>query len=152
MEDEHPNLRSKAAGQLIERLPGDPAEPAGDHGTKVAGVVAMTVDENANVKHKGIAYGLDTILDATYTQNLLIDGKEAMEWAMTYPSEAAADVVNYSLGAVRKDRGEDDYTMDMGAPDYAFGWALDRLIDAHDVLIIKLAGNRSTSSKKKGSC
>ena len=152
VEDEHPNLRSKAAGKLIERFPGDPAEPAGDHGTKVAGVVAMTPYTDAEGEHKGIAYGLDTILDAVTSKGLLISGRAGMEWAMTYESEEAddksADVVNYSLGAVRKYRGKKDYTMDRGDPDYLFGWALDELIYCHDVLIIKSAGNRSKKGDK----
>ena len=33
VEDEHPHLRSKAAGKLIERYPNKP-EPTGNHGTQ----------------------------------------------------------------------------------------------------------------------
>ena len=171
VEDEHRYLRSKAAGKLIERYPDDSAEPAGDHGTKVAGVVAMTADENATVKHKGIAYGLDTILDATV---LLTDDTErpwtaavnAAKWAMTYEPEDAddesedaddesedvddpsADVVNISLGVVRKNRGKKDYTMDKDDPDYLYGPRIDQSIACYDVLIIQAAGNASKKGDK----
>ena len=67
VEDENRYLRSKAAGQLIERKPDDP-EPTGHHGTAVAGIVAMTAYKDADGEHKGIAYGLDKIIDATWTE------------------------------------------------------------------------------------
>ena len=67
VEDEHPYLRSKAAGKLIERKPNEPeptGEEGGHHGTGVAGIVAMTAYTDSDGEHKGIAYGLDKILDA----------------------------------------------------------------------------------------
>ena len=170
VEDEHPRLRSKAAGKLIERQPGiaepDPELPEPNHGTWVAGVVAMRPYRDIEGEHKGIAHGLDTILDATYTytqaqdtgakKGKLTGAARAMEWAMTYTSDDAddvedpsddaddpsADVITYAFSAEiggdgKMDHGDEDYT------DYAM--AFDALIDANNVLIIKSAGNESKS-------
>ena len=141
VEDEHPYLRSKVAGKLIERLP-TVDEPVGNHGTAVAGVVAMKAYTNAGVEHKGIAYGLDKILDGTNSG--FCDSIRAMEWAITYPSDGAA-VINYSYTLAFPG---DEITMDKGDTDYREDYAgcLDRVIDTTGVLIIHIAGNFSTSS------
>ena len=143
VEDEHRYLRSKAARKLIERLP-TLDEPVGNHGTAVAGVVAMKTDEDANVKHKGIAYGLDKILDGT--SRGFFDAIKAMEWAITYPSDGAA-VINYSY-TLELPGG--DKTMDKGDTDYREDYAgcLDRVIDTNGVLIIHIAGNESKKGDK----
>ena len=150
VEDEHPQLRSKAAGKLIESHPDDAeaiADPKKiDHGTAVAGIVAKKPPYTP-AEYKGIAHGLETILDATGSS--FEDMVEAAEWAMTNASEAA-DVVNLSLSALPKDiMGKYDYTMDQSDPDYKFGKKLDSLIECYKTLIIKSAGNYSTSTKMK---
>ena len=140
VEDEHPHLRSKAADKLIERLPGvrepiaNPKEI--DHGTAVAGIVAMTAYTDTEGEHKGIAYGLDKILDARF----LFSRDAAMEWAVNDVPDVSADVITYPYS----EWVGGDYTMDMGDPDYVkdHGLKFDDFIDCHDVLIIKSAGNR----------
>lgn len=139
VEDEHPYLRSKAAGKLIERFPNEP-EPTGNHGTWVAGVVAMTAYTDSDGEHKGIAYGLDKILDVKLGRHATT--REGMEWALTQASDDA-EVLNHS-----RHGGTDlDYIMDKGDPDYDehYGMAYDEIIDTYDGLIIQAAGNQSTS-------
>ena len=102
----------------------------------------MTAFTSAEGEHKGIAYGLDKILDA----RSLGHRDAAMEWAVTYTSDDAddgkdpsADVITYPYsGYVGSDK-----TMDMGDPDYHkdHGVEFDDFIDRYDVLIIKSAGN-----------
>ena len=153
VEDEHPYLRSKSAGKLIERFPNDP-EPTGNHGTQVAGIVAMTAYTDADGEHKGIAYGLDKILDATWElqrreEDGLIDMKSAVEWAVTDVSDDA-EVINYSYhGEYRGDLVGSDLTMNRGDPDYSshHGVWFDNFIDSHDVLIIQAAGNQATGEE-----
>ena len=138
VEDEHPYLRSKVAGQLIERKPNDP-ESERNHGTWVAGVVAMTAYTDADGEHKGIAYGLDKILDVEIGSQA--DTLAGMEWALTQASDDA-EVLNLS-----RHGGEDgDYVMDKRDPDYRedYGMAYDELIDTHNVLLIQAAGNQSS--------
>ena len=145
VEDEHPYLRSKAAGKLIERKPNDP-EPTANHGTWVAGVVAMTPYTDAEGEHKGIAYGLDKILDVKVGREA--DTLAGIEWALTQASDDA-EVLNLSRhGEVKGDPVGSDYTMDFGDPDYHkdYGEWFDRVIDTHDVLIIQAAGNQSKSA------
>ena len=144
VEDEHSHLRSKAADKLIERFP-NLREPTGNHGTLVAGVVAMKAYTNTEGEHKGIAYGLDKILDAT---NSSFSGAiKAMQWAMSNPSDDAA-VLNYSYSLRSPEHGD---RMDNDEPDYSvdYGVPLDQVIHAHEVLIIQPAGNYSTSDKKE---
>ena len=149
VEDEHSHLRSKAAGKLIERQP-NAVEPPPDyevpfHGTAVAGIVAMKAYTDAEGEHKGIAYGLDKILDAT---NSSFSGAiKAMQWAMSNPSDDAA-VLNYSYSLRSPEHGD---RMDNDEPDYSvdYGVPLDQVIHAHEVLIIQPAGNYSTSDKKE---
>ena len=138
VEDEHPHLRSKAAGKLIEREPNEP-EPTGSHGTKVAGIVAMTAYTDTDGEHKGIAYGLDKILDAAWIEDDSVH--KAMDWAVTNTSDDA-EVITYAYSG----KVGGDYTMDMGDPDYHedHGVWFDDFIDTHDVLIIKSAGNSAT--------
>ena len=139
VDDEHPHLRSKAARKLIERFPNDP-EPNRNHATKVAGIVAMTAYTDADGEHKGIAYGLDKILDVTV--GMEVDARAGMAWALTQASDDA-EVLNHS-----RHGGEGgDYVMDKGDPDYRedYGMAYDELIDCHNVLLIQAAGNQSTS-------
>ena len=143
VEDEHPHLRSKAAGKLIESHPDDDEAIANpkiiDHGTAVAGIVAMTAytdPTDTEVEHKGIAYGLDKILDATFSGSAVA----AMEWAMTNTSDDAEVItLPYSWG----NRVTEDYRMDKGDSDYdaRLGGKFDALIDSNDALIIKSAGN-----------
>ena len=158
VEDEHPRLRSKAAGKLIERPPnaGDPTPTQDeiDHATAVAGIVAMIPYRDLEGEHKGIAYGLDTILAATVST---FDALEAAaEWTMTYKSDdpsddaddaddPSADVVNLSIGPVPRDiLGAADYRMDRNDEDHSkYGKRFDALIDCHNILIIKAAGNES---------
>ena len=104
----------------------------------------MTTFTNAEGGHKGIAYGLDKILDATWTNCTGAMG--AMEWAMTYPNDAAA-VITYAYGGwiggdKRMDKDDPDYHKD-------YGVRSDNLIHAHEVLIIQSAGNESTSDKEE---
>ena len=143
VDDEHPYLRSKAARKLIERKPDDP-EPNRNHATKVAGIVAMTAYTNVDGEHKGIAYGLDKILDVTV--GMEVDARAGMAWALTQASEDA-DVLNHS----RHGGENSDYKMDKGDPDYRedYGMAYDELIDCHDVLLIQAAGNQSTRTDKE---
>ena len=69
-----------------------------------------------------------------------------MTWAVTEVSDDA-EVINFSFGLIL---GDDDIigcnrTMDFGDPDYIAyigGW-FDNFIDAHDVLIVKSAGNET---------
>ena len=138
VDDEHPYLRSKVAGKLIERKPNEP-ESERNHGTWVAGVVAMTAYTDADGEHKGIAYGLDKILDVEIGSHC--DSLVGMDWALTQASDDA-EVLNLS-----RHGGEGgDYVMDAGDPDYRedYGMAFDKLIDCHNVLLIQAAGNQST--------
>ena len=150
VEDEHPRLRSKAAKKLVERFPDDDDEPTGSHGTNVAGIVAMTAYTDSDGEHKGIAYGVDRILDATWKdRDGFNDAKRAMEWAVTDVPDDGADVINYSYhGDYRGDLVGSDRTMDRGDPDYSrhFGEWHDGFIHANDVLIIQAAGNQATGS------
>ena len=141
VEDENRYLRSKAAGKLIERNPNDP-EPTANHGTWVAGVVAMKAYRDADGEHKGIAYGLDKILDVKLGDQC--DTLAGIDWALTQASDDA-EVLNHSRhGAPTKG----DLTMDRGEPDYRkdYGMAYDERIDTYDVLLIQAAGNQSKSS------
>ena len=142
VDDEHPYLRSKAAGKLIERKPNKP-EPTTNHATEVAGVVAMKAYTDADGEHKGIAYGLDKILDVTVGKEA--DTLEGMAWALTQASDDA-EVLNLSRHGGSE--ADDDLTMDLGESDYRedYGMAYDELIDTYDVLLIQAAGNQSTSS------
>ena len=83
VEDEHSHLRSKAADKLIERHPNAVEPPRGEkqpnHGTAVAGVVAMKAYTDAEGEHKGIAYGLDKILDASTMSYSFKAAVKAME-------------------------------------------------------------------------
>ena len=147
VEDEHPYLRSKAAGKLIERKPNEPeptGEEGGHHGTGVAGIVAMTAYTDTDGEHKGIAYGLDKILDVRLGDQC--DTLAGMEWALTQASDDA-EVLNLS----RHGGERNDYKMDKGDPDYRedYGMAYDELIDCHNVLLIQAAGNQSTSTDKE---
>ena len=145
VEDEHPYLRSKAAGKLIERFPNGPeptGEDGGHHGTGVAGIVAMTAYTDADGEHKGIAYGLDKILDVKVGSQA--DARAGMDWALTQASDDA-EVLNLSRhGEVEGDPVGSDYMMDFGDPDYSphHGEWFDNFIDTHDVLIIQAAGNQ----------
>lgn len=147
VEDEHPYLRSKAAGKLIERFPNEPEPIVGadspNHATWVAGVVAMKAYKNAEGEHKGIAYGLDKILDVSAVREM--DARAGMVWALTDASDDA-EVLNHSRHGGSED--DDDLTMDEGESDYRknYGMAYDELIDTYDVLLIQAAGNQSTSS------
>ena len=116
----------------------------------------MTAYTNADGEHKGIAHGLDTILDATYTHTRTTGAKEAIEWAMTYtpdaPSDDADDVEDPSADVITcafSGGVGGDFTMDMGDPDYAsrYGQAFDEHIDANNVPIIQAAGNKLKSDK-----
>ena len=158
VEDEHPRLRSKAAGKLIEKPPnqGDPTPTQREinHATAVAGIVAMRPYRDLDGEHKGIAYGLEHILAATAST---FDALEAAaEWTMTYKSDdpsddaddaddPSADVVNLSIEPVHRDiRGAADYRMDRNDKDHSkYGKRLDALIDCYKTLIIKAAGNAS---------
>ena len=145
VDDEHPHLRSKAAGKLIERKPNEP-EPSTNHATEVAGVVAMTAYTDSYGEHKGIAYGLDKILDVTVGREA--DTRAGMEWALTQASDDA-EVLNLSRHGGTE--VPPDLTMDEGESDYRedYGMAYDELIDTYDVLIIQAAGNQSTSTDKE---
>ena len=131
VQKDHPDLRPDN-NECIERNPGAEAI----HGTKVAGVVASTHDD-----YKGIATGLDKILDASFPMLTWADAKNAMQWALTTASDDA-EVINYSFHGVYGG----DLTMDEGDPDYVAdqGGFLDGLIDDYDVLIVKAAGNQAT--------
>ena len=143
VDDEHPYLRSKAAGKLIERKPNEP-EPTTNHATEVAGVVAMTAYTDTEGEHKGIAYGLDKILDVVIGSQA--DTLAGMEWALTQASDDA-EVLNLS----RHGEINGDLTMDKGDPDYDedYGMAYDEVIDTHDVLLIQAAGNQSTCPRER---
>ena len=155
MEDEHRYLRSKAAGKLIERKPNDPEPDPNvekpNHATQVAGVVAMKPYKDADGEHKGIAYGLDKILDVKVGKE--VDTLAGMEWALTQASDDA-EVLNLSRhGEVKGDPVGSDYMMDFGDPDYhkKYGEQFDGFIDTHDVLLIQAAGNQInvTPAKKE---
>ncbi len=137
--DNHPYLRSGAS--LVKRR----SNAASNHGTSVAGIVAMTPYTNSEGEHKGIAYGLDKIIDASFYPWSYTDAKNAMTWAVTGASDDA-EVINYSFGGILGgDPVGDDTTMDLGDPDYHqnHGEFLDNLIDTHDVLVVKAAGNET---------
>ena len=143
VDDEHPYLRSKAAGKLIERKPNEP-EPTTNHATEVAGVVAMTAYTDTEGEHKGIAYGLDKILDVVIGSQA--DTLAGMEWALTQASDDA-EVLNLSRhgeinGDLMMDEGESDYDED-------YGMAYDEVIDTHDVLLIQAAGNQTTCPRER---
>ena len=100
----------------------------------------MTAYTDSDGEHKGIAYGLDKILDVKLGRHATT--REGMEWALTQASDDA-EVLNHS-----RHGGTDlDYIMDKGDPDYDehYGMAYDEVIDTYDVLIIQAAGNQSTS-------
>lgn len=101
------------------------------HGTAVTGPVAST-----DSIHKGVAFGLDKILDAS--SDLWGDTVAAMEWAITGASDDA-EALNLSQWFRNGDYGR---TMDKGDPDYSsMGADLDEIIDDYDVLVVKSAGN-----------
>ena len=145
VEDEHPRLRSKAAGKLIERPPnaGDPIPTQDDidHATAVAGIVAMRPYRDLEGEHKGIAYGLEHILAATVGTCDSLGA--AAKWTMVDASEVA-EVVNISIGPVVEDiRGREDHRMDSNDKDYTFGRDLDELIDCYEIPIAFAAGNHA---------
>ena len=134
--DNHPYLRSGSA--FIKRR----ANNGSDHGTRVAGIIAST-----HSTYKGIAWGLDKLLDASFYPRFSIDAQAAMIWAVTGVADNSAAVINFSFGGVL---GDDDIigcnrTMDFGDPDYIAyqgGW-YDNFIDTHNVLIVISAGNET---------
>ena len=138
VEDEHPKLRSKAGQKLIEIDPNGP-EPEGNHGTKVAGVVASTHNPN-----KGIAHGLDKILDATIVGGKHSKALEAMTWAVTQASDDAEALNHSRHGDSSEESVGWQYIMDLGDPDYTedYGEAFDCRIDTYDVIIVQAAGNQ----------
>ena len=133
--DNHPYLRSGSA--FIKRRP----LAESNHGTKAAGVVAST-----HSTYKGIAWGLDKLLDASFHPWSDSDARAAMTWAVTEASDKA-EVISYSFGGILSegDRRGCNRTMDYGDPDYHedHGGFLDHLIDTHDVLVVKSAGNEA---------
>ena len=133
--DNHPYLRSGSA--FIKRRP----LAESNHGTKAAGVVAST-----HSTHKGIAWGLDKLLDASFHPWSYSDARAAMTWAVTEASDKA-EVINYSFGGILSegDRRGCNWIMDYADPDYHedHGGFLDDLIDTHDVLVVKSAGNEA---------
>jgi hypothetical protein len=101
------------------------------HGTMIAGIVASTDDT-----YKGVAFGLDKIVDASFEDeggfDDWSDAVAAMEWALTGSSDDA-EVLVHSYGWPRHWYEFPDVTMDQGDPDYSSkGADLDQIIDDRD--------------------
>jgi serine protease AprX len=133
VDSDHPDLRSVASGGLIKRNPNDESA----HGTQVAGVAAST-----NTADKGVAFGLDKILDASFERANWGDAINAMEWAVSQASDDA-EVLNHSW-TWKKDG---DYLMNAGDTDWSdMGQDLDEFMDDYDVVVVLAAGNKGSSN------
>ena len=128
VDSDHPKLRSVASGRLIKRNPNKESA----HGTEVAGVAAST-----DSTRKGVAFGLDKILDAYHKENNWSDAMNAMEWAVSQASDDA-EVINHSVSWQK----DGDFTMDAGDTDWSDkGQDLDEFMDDYDVVVVLPAGN-----------
>ena len=130
IDSDHPDLRSVASGGLIKRNPNDESA----HGTQVAGVAAST-----DTADKGVAFGLDKILDASFERANWGDAINAMEWAVSQASDDA-EVLNHSWKWTK----DGDYMMNAGDTDWSdMGQDLDEFMDDYDVVVVLAAGNEA---------
>ena len=130
VDSDHPDLRSVSSGDLIKRNSNDESA----HGTQVAGVAAST-----NTADKGVAFGLDKILDASFERRNWGDAMNAMEWAVSQASDDA-EVLNHSW----RWKKDDDYIMNAEDTDWSdMGQDLDEFMDDYDVVVVLAAGNEA---------
>jgi len=128
----HPALESHFEGLLEQQyekswVPGEDADDYYGHGTPVAGIVAST-DET----YKGVAYGLDKILNAKVTNRSgyahWSDVMSAVDWAL-FEIIDDADVINLSAG------------MNPGSEDSYLARFFDAVVDNLGVPVAISAGN-----------
>ena len=102
------------------------------HGTKVAGPVRSTHNT-----YKGVASGIDGLIDAVITNGILDatkpDTLDALEWAVTDAYGEYAEIVNFSHGFGMVMDEDTDYT--------EFAQDFDTYVDDYWVSITKSAGN-----------
>jgi len=104
------------------------------HGTHVAGIIA-----SSDLTYKGIAPGVDLLINAKHLGGVSSDTLAALDWAITNPI-GSAEILSNSWGLAVENCDANSFSLGDGD---TISWTkyIDAVVDYYDVISVNAAGN-----------